>query len=147
MHTKQFGNVGELAVASDLAAQGYYVFSELGDICKSDLIVMGNEYAPIKVQVKYITPKSGAVHLRSTKAGPNYRFRYEAKHADVYAIFVPVLNLCLYVSSKELLNKKSELTIRVSPTLNGNKTNINSMEGYKDFKRAAEFTTKEPVHL
>lgn len=148
MHTKQLGNVGELRIAADLTNQGYYVFTELGDICKSDLIVMGEDYKPIKVQVKYITSKNGAVFLSCNKAGPNYRFRYENKHADVYAIYVPDHDLCLYVSSQELLAQKSTLTLRIVAHRTELKTLIHWASNYKEFKRALRDYTRSipPTH-
>ena len=89
LHQKQLGNLGELQVAADLVSRGYYVFTELGDICKSDLVVMDETYEPIKVQVKTRHPVSGKVGIKSSKSGPNYSFKYEEKHADIYAVYVP----------------------------------------------------------
>lgn len=52
LHSKAKGALGEIAVAKDLLAQGYQVFVELGDNSKVDLIVLGSDFLPIKVQVK-----------------------------------------------------------------------------------------------
>ena len=135
LHSKQLGNIGELKVAANLTSQGYYVFSELGDICKSDLIALGPDYNPIKIQVKARTPIRGAVSLKSDKSGPEYRFTYEPKHADVYAIYVLGYDTILYVSSRELL-AKSTLTIRLEPTKNNQTAKINLAEDYLIFEHA-----------
>lgn len=137
MHRKQFGNLGELKIAAQLVGLGYHVFTELGDICKSDLIVLGDDYTPIKLQVKCRTVKSGAVILSTKKAGPNYRFRYEKKHADIYAMYVPERDLCLYVSNTELL-AQTTLNIRIDPSLNNNKRLVRFASEYTDFNKALE---------
>jgi PD-(D/E)XK endonuclease len=127
-------------VAADLIGLGYYVFTELGDICKSDLIVMDNNYVPIKVQVKARTLKDGAIIIKSSKDGPNYRFEYEDKHADIYAIYIVKRDLILYISNQELLKHRS-LTIRTDATKNNQSQDINWASTYADFKKALRDST------
>lgn len=141
LHAKQLGNLGELSVAADLVSQGYYVFTELGDICKADLVVMDKTYKPIKVQVKTASLRNGKISLKSTKAGPNYRFRYEPKHADIYAIYVWERNMILYVSNSELLAHYT-LTIRIDAAKNKQIAGINQASNYLDFKRALRGHTR-----
>lgn len=135
LHTKQSGNLGELFVATDLVRQGYYVFKEFGDICKADLIIMDETYLPIKVQVKALTPKFGAVQIKSTKSGPGYHFQYEEKHADIYAIYVQDHEVVLYISNKELL-RHGTLTIRIEASKNNQTQKVNWSADYSDFKKA-----------
>ena len=96
MHSKQYGNLGEIAVAKDLISKGYYVFTELGDICKSDLIILNEDYKPIKLQVKCVSIKHGKISFSSVKSGPNYSYTYELKHADIYAIYILLLIPYIY---------------------------------------------------
>lgn len=145
LHSKQIGSVGALSVAADLAEQGYYVFTELGDICKTDVIVMGEDYDPVKVQVKTTTSVKGRVFLSSKKAGPGYRFRYQMHHADVYALYVRDLKLCLYVSNTELLKRRSTLTIRVAATKNNQASGVNFGAGYQTFERALRDCTRRTL--
>lgn len=144
MHAKQLGNLGELKVASDLVNQGYYVFTELGDICKADLIVMDETYTPIKVQVKARNTKNGSVAIKSSKAGPNYRFRYEAKHSDVYAIYLIDKDKFLYVNQQELLSYQT-LTIRLEPAKNNQIQGLHFADEYSDFKRALRGHTQNTL--
>jgi hypothetical protein len=146
LHTKQLGNLGESAVATDLIGQGYYVFTELGDICKADLLVMDEEYEPIKVQVKAISIRNGKIALKSSKAGPGYRFDYELKHAQVYAVYVPERKLILYISNKELL-ALSTLTIRIDPAKNKQIAGTNQASYYTDFKRALRDCTRDTLSI
>ena len=72
LHNKTKGALGEIAVAKDLLAKGYQVFAELGDNSRVDLIVMGKDYHPIKIQVKGLQSKHGSVTHRVPRAGPQY---------------------------------------------------------------------------
>jgi hypothetical protein len=146
LHTKQLGNLGEMAVAADLIRNGYYVFTELGDICKADLIVLDKDYNPIKVQVKTLTLKNGSFALQASKSGPNYRFRYDKRHADVFAVYVHERNTIAYISSKELLQYQT-LTIRVDATQNGQSKAVNWISNYSDFKRALRDCTQDTPPL
>lgn len=136
MHSKQIGNLGELKVAAHLTSLGFYVFTELGDICKTDLIVMGEDYKPLKVQVKCETPKNGSVSLSANKAGPGYRFRYEPKHADVYALYVAGFDLCLFVASNEILAHKKSMGFRLTPARNNQESGVRPAENFLSFERA-----------
>ena len=103
---------------------------------------MGADYDPIKVQVKTAASTNGKVNLSCIKAGPGYRFRYQKHHADIYALYVRNLKLCLYVSNTELLAKRSTLTIRVVAAKSGKKLRTNPMQNYKSFERALRDCTR-----
>lgn len=135
MHTKQLGNLGELKVASDLVKQGYYVFTELGDICKADLIIIDKDYKPIKVQVKAANTKNGTISIKSHKSGPAYSFPYKHKHADIYAIYVIDKDIILYLSNTKVLSYQT-LTIRIDPSKNKQIKNVNYKDEFTDFKKA-----------
>ena len=141
LHKKQLGSLGELKVAYDLINQGYFVFKELGDNCKSDLIVLDNTYVPTKVQVKCLTTKNGAVQIKSSKDGPNYHFDYEYKHAEVYAVYAVDKQVLLYISNTELL-KYGTLTVRIEKAKN-NQKKVNEALNYSDFKRALRDCTRD----
>lgn len=55
MHNKRKGNIGELAVALELANHEYSVFTEQGDISKIDLVAE-KDGVLIRIQCKAITP-------------------------------------------------------------------------------------------
>lgn len=135
MHAKQQGNVGEIKIAADLLSQGYYVFKELGDICKADLIVLDESYQPIKIQVKAYSTVNGAINIKSTKAGPNYRFEYEKKHADVYAIYVLDKNIILYLNGEDLIRMR-HITIRIDSPKNNQTKKVRWGANLSDFKNA-----------
>lgn len=144
MHSKQVGSLGELKVAAALTSKGYFVFKELGDNCKSDLIVMAEDYVPIKVQVKACTVVNGAVSVSSHKSGPNYRFRYECKHADIFAVFVVDTQEIFYVLTKDLLQKQT-LTFRVSKARNNQSMGVRQAKDYCDFERVLRGHTPDTL--
>lgn len=132
LHSKAKGSIGQLSVAQDLINRGYSVFTELGDNSKVDLVAI-KESQTIRIQVKYITPKNGSVNLYTRKTGPNYFFRYTAEQVDVFAVHVPGFDKILYVSSKELLSKKTQLSIRISNSKNKQNKGIHPWQNYTQF--------------
>lgn len=113
MHSKQKGSCGELAVALDLTSKGYSVFTELGDLSRTDLIVLVNN-KPIKIQVKarYMDERSKTLAVRTTKDGPNYSYKYELSDVDIFAIYSLNTKEILYITAQEMLKCKSAITFR-----------------------------------
>jgi len=142
LHAKQVGNIGEMKIATELMRMGYYVFTELGDICKADLMVMDEDYVPYKVQVKSYSSENGRVNISNKKSGPNYKFRYERKHIDIYALYVYDQNLCLYIPATHFDNASS-MRIRLEPSKNGQTKGINFHTDFLDFAVALEEIKKD----
>lgn len=142
LHAKQVGNIGEMKIATDLMRLGYYVFTELGDICKADLMVMEEDYQPYKVQVKSYKSSGGKVVLTNKKSGPNYNFRYQRKHIDIYALYVYDLDIAIYVPAT-YFNNSNTITIRVEPSRNGQTKGINFHTDFLDFAVALEEIKKD----
>lgn len=136
LHPKQLGTLGEIKIAADLISKGYEVFTELGDNSKVDLIVLDENHRAWKLQVKTRNIRNGTVWLDRRKSGPNYRFRYEAEHADVYAMYVNGRDLICYVPASMLMQVKRGLTIRIDPAKNNNSKLVNFAEDFSDFKKA-----------
>lgn len=142
LHAKQIGNIGEMKIATDLMRLGYYVFTELGDICKADLMVMEEDYRPYKVQVKCYKSSGGKVILSNKKSGPSYSFRYERKHIDIYALYVYDLDITMYVPAT-YFNTSNSITIRVEPSKNGQAKGINFHTDFLDFAVALDEVKKD----
>jgi len=136
MHKKQLGNLGEMKIAADLISQGYEVFTELGDNSKVDLIALDKDCKPIKIQVKCLTTKKNAVELSRRKSGPNYSFKYQDRHADVYAVYLHKEDIICYVPAHLLMMRQRSLTIRTVKPVNNQFANVNMAEQFKDFKKA-----------
>lgn len=127
MHSKLKGNIGETAVAKVLMMNGYKVFSEMGDLSKIDLIAESPKGILTKVQVKYVTGKSGKVEITSRKSAKGYEFRYTESDFDVMAVYCPETDSVAFVGSDELC-ATSTICLRVFPPKN------NQTKGIKWFK-------------
>ena len=145
LHNKMKGALGEIAVAKDLLAKGYQVFTEFGDNSRVDLIVMGNDYHPIKVQVKGLQSKHGSVVINATKSGPNYRFRYADHHVDVFAIYVLDKDIIAYIPARMLLAQQKSLTLRIEVAQNNQSQGVHWITEYSEFERALRGQTQRTL--
>ncbi len=134
MHAKQKGSLGEISVAKHLIACGYAVFTELGDLSRTDLIVLADN-KPIKIQVKACTMKNGAISAKAEKAGPNYNFRYSIDDVDVFALYSLDTDEVFFLKSSEVLTDTSYFAIRLVDAKNNQKIGVNLAKDYKDFRR------------
>lgn len=134
VHTKVKGSLGELKVAADLVSQGYPVFTELGDNSKVDLIVLVDNVA-IKMQVKCFASSDGVVSVYGQKAGPNYRFRYQHEHVDVFAIYVYDRDIILYIAASEVVGH-GRIKIRFEEPLNGQRSGIRWYHDYLSLRES-----------
>lgn len=132
MNSKEKGNIGHLAVSKKLTQLGLPVFTEIGDSSKVDLITIVNR-KPIRIQVKYITPVKDRITVSLTKAGPNYRFKYDDEDFDVFAIYVPITDSVFFIPLKLIskVNEKS-FTLRLKPARNNQKKNVHLASDYQD---------------
>jgi hypothetical protein len=138
IHSKVKGSIGETAIALDLMKQGCYVFKEVGDNSRVDIIALQDK-KPIKIQVKSLTSVDGKVLLKNTKSGPNgMYYKYDSTDVDVFAVYVLDTEDIFYVSSAELCKMKRQMTFRLNPTKNGQKVDIHMIESYRSFKGASE---------
>jgi len=128
MHSKRKGNIGELAVGLEFSKLGYSVFYENGDISKIDLIAEKNGKL-IKVQIKAFTPINGALVLNFKKSGPNYKFWYNLKEFDFFAIHDLKNKNTYLVSTKSCFGKKS-ISLRISNSKNYQNKSVNKAEDY-----------------
>ena len=137
MHSKQKGTSGELAVALDLTSKGYSVFTELGDLSKTDLIVLVND-TPIKIQVKarHTDARSKTLQVMTKKDGPNYSYKYSTKDVDIFAIYALDTKEILYVAASELLKFSSSVSFRYEDTSYQKDSRAHYIKDYLSFEDA-----------
>lgn len=137
MHTKAKGAIGELSIAKDLRSQGYFVFTELGDLSKTDLIIESEEDGTLfKVQCKYVAlDKTGCVMLSKHKSGPNYRFTYTPKDFDILAIYCPEIDRIAYINSS-IFETNTTITLRVTEALGNGSSKSKYFSDYTDIYNA-----------
>lgn len=129
MHSKNKGNIGQLAVAKVLAQMGYSVFTEQGDISKIDLIAEKNGKL-IRFQCKAISPRNGAIAIRFEKFGPNYKFKYESFMFDYFGVY-DLLNDKVYVIPSTIISENpSGISLRIAPAKNNQSSLIRYCNDY-----------------
>lgn len=121
----------------DLTKKGYAVFTELGDLSRTDLIALVGS-RPVKIQVKArnLDKRAGTVPVETRKCGPKYAYSYTEDDVDVFAIYILSTEQIFYVGSKELIEHKSIMSFRVTPTKNNQTENTHYVVDYLDFERA-----------
>lgn len=139
MHSKIKGNIGELRVACKLASLGYSVFTELGDVSRTDLVVDVDETL-LRIQVKYISRKGGCYAFSTAKSGPGYRYTYRRKDVDLFALFCVEDDCIAWVLASDLISKldnRSSITLRspAFPSKNNQKHRIRNLADYLDFDK------------
>lgn len=142
MHSKAKGNTGQAAVVYDLLRQNFRVFTEFGDLSRIDIIVE-KENQLYKIQVKALKAGSdGSICLKSTKSGPNYKFRYKLEDIDVFAIYSLDTTEIGYVSAKEFLNHHSTMNFRIRNSKNNQLIRTRFLAEYADVERALRDCTQ-----
>ena len=89
------------------------------------------------MQVKYSTSRNGVIpvqcYSRSLTNGKVMRTKHYTAHMiDWLAVYDPVTNRCFYLPASELGSGRSQLHLRLTPTLNGQKAGIRFAEDYTD---------------
>ena len=138
MHTKRKGSIGEMAVAKYLMEHGFYVFKELGDLSRVDLIIEKDRKLQ-KIQVKALTSSNGSVDLKFTKSGPNYHFKYSELDVDWFIVFVLDTNDFIFIPSSEMEGKKT-ISIRLTKAKNNQLSNTNQLVNYSINRLLRDYT-------
>jgi hypothetical protein len=134
LNTKRKGDLAELKVAADLVARGYGVAFPYGEDWDFDLVLRrGNRLE--RVQVKRARPNGAvlsipcrAVSLTNGRAR-NVK-RYTAQTIDWVAAWDPEGDRCYYIPAAELGAGMAEVTLRLTPTLNGQVRGIRRADKY-----------------
>ena len=130
--TTEKGEIGEAMVIADLIRQGHDVAIPFGHNLPFDLIVVRKEDGSLeKVQVKYRTSNGRTVRASARSSSAWVQHRYTADEVDWLAIYEATTKQCFYLPSS-VWDGYEELTLRLKPTLNGQKMGI---------RWAHEFTT------
>lgn len=138
---KRKGDLAELRVAADLAERGCCLAIPFGEDCNYDLIAdhCGNLH---RVQVKY-TESDGhriLIECRSrsmTKGRVRRTKHYTAETIDWIAVYDRTSDRCYYCPAAELGSGRCALTLRLTPSKNGQSIGIRRAIDYlnPDFSR------------
>jgi hypothetical protein len=131
---KQKGDLAELMVAADLRRRGFKLAFPFGEDWDYDLIIEREGHLE-RVQVKY-TKSDGAVILVRARSHSltNGKVRsvkhYTAETIDWLAVYDATSERCYYVPARELGDGMSTLTLRLTPTRNGQHQRIRFATDY-----------------
>jgi hypothetical protein len=135
LNKKAKGDLAELKVAADLRARGYRIAIPYGEDWDFDLILCRDDGAFERVQVKYVRSDGCVIEIRSrshclTNGKVRYTKRYTAAMIDWLAVWDAVLDRCFYVPAAELGAGMHLLTLRLSPSRNGQVRGTRPAERY-----------------
>ncbi len=117
--TKQKGDIAEAFVTYLLKQNGFNVLIPWGEDNRYDLVTEKNGVFK-RIQVKYATPKNGAIELRVRSCNNYTVLRYSPKDIDIIALYSPETKKVYFVSMNSIKNK-SLCKLRLTPTKNKQK--------------------------
>lgn len=133
MHAKQKGNIGHLAVSLAISKLGLPVFTEIGDLSKTDLITIYNDTC-VKIQVKYAVEKANnSVEVPLRKSGPSYCYRYKKMDFDVMAVYAAKSETVLYLPNTILDTNSNSFVVRFAPTSNKQTKGVHNATDFLSF--------------
>jgi hypothetical protein len=135
LNRKAKGDLAELKVAADLRARGYKVAFPYGEDWDFDLILCRADATLERVQVKYACSDGRVIEVccRShslTNGKVKATKRYPAAMIDWLAVWDVAVDRCFYVPAAELGTGMNVLSLRLSPSLNGQVRGIRPAERY-----------------
>lgn len=109
---------------------------DVGDNCRADIIALVHD-VPIRIQVKSTIAKNGKAAFSTIKTGPGgYRYSYVEADFDVYALYEITTDSIAYMSAKEALRSKSNISFRLYPSNGYNQFKPKSFEDYSSIRKA-----------
>ena len=134
--TTKKGEIGEARVLADLVAQGHGVAVPFGHAQPFDLIVVRVDTGALeRVQVKYTESDGRAIRavVRSSSAWVSHA--YTADEVDWLAVYDATTDRCMYLPP-EVWNGRQDLTLRVTPPLNGQRRGVRWADAYSTLPTA-----------
>ncbi len=133
---KAKGDLAEMRVAADLLERGYKIAFPYGEDWDYD-IILSREDKLERVQVKYTRSDGQAIEIKCrTHSLTNGRIRatkrYTAAIVDWVAAYDVTSDRCYYIPARLLGEGRSLLTLRLSPSRNGQAAGIRLAADYMD---------------
>ncbi len=127
MHKKTKGSIAELAVAGRLMEDGWHVLFPYGENMRYDLAAE-RDGGFLRIQVKYVTPKDGALKVNCRSSNNWSVLHYSARDIDMIAVYNPDTQRIYFVPVKKI--RKSAMVLRLAPTKNKQKANIRYADSF-----------------
>jgi PD-(D/E)XK nuclease superfamily protein len=136
LNRKAKGDLAELKVATDLRERGYKIAFPYGEDWDFDLILCRDNGALERVQVKYAR-SDGSVLFVSARSHSltNGKVRatkhYTAATIDWLAVWDAAGDCCYYIPASELGDGMTQVTLRLAPARNAQRSRIRMAERYR----------------
>jgi len=125
------GDVAELAVAKKLMADGWKILFPYGEDHRYDLVVeKANRF--VKIQVKYVTPKNGAIDINCQSSNNWSILPYNSEEIDVIAAYNSKNEEIYFVSALEMNHRSFKL--RIEGAKNNQKSKIHLAKNFSELK-------------
>ena len=121
MHRKTKGSIAELAVAGWLMKSGWHVLLPYGENMRYDLAAERSGKF-IRIQVKYVTPKNGALYVNCCSSNNWSVLHYSVRDIDMIAVYNPKSERIYFVPVSQI--RKNAMLLRLKPARNGQKKNV-----------------------
>ena len=127
MHIKTKGYIAEMYVTARLIEDGWRVLHPVGENNRYDLVAE-RDGKFIRIQVKYATPKNGALEINCRSSNNWSVLHYSAKEIDVIAAYNAHTKDIYYIPVSKI--NRSLIKLRISPAKNNQKRSVNSAENF-----------------
>jgi len=146
-HTKAKADIGVAKCIADLVSKGYVPCVPLSEHQPYDIVAVLNNGSAIKLQVKYVTLKHGAVEVKfrtswADRHGSHTK-HYNEEDFDYYAIYCPEKDKVLYVPN----SPSSPKVIRFEKTLNNQGKFVKWADDYQVIKRESSETIRHTSEM
>lgn len=131
MDKKTKGYIAETYVAARLIEDGWRVLNPIGENNRYDLVAE-RDGRFIRIQVKYVTPKNGALDVNCRSSNNWSVLHYSAKEIDVIAAYNGKTKDIYYIPVSKI--NRSSFKLRIEPTKNKQKLKINFTEEFISLK-------------
>ena len=127
MHKKTKGSVAELIVAARFMEQGYEVLFPYGENARYDLVAH-KKGSFIRVQVKFVTPRKGAIQI-GCRSSNNWSVKsYTSDEIDMLAAYSPI-DGSVYLLPIGEINRQT-VSLRLEPAKNNQVAHIRPADHY-----------------
>lgn len=114
--TKQKGDIAEAFIVYALKQNGFNVLIPWGEDNRYDIVSEKNGVFK-RIQVKYATPKDGAVEVRIRSCNNYNIIHYSSRDIDIIAVYSPEQNKVYFVPLNGIKNR-STCRLRLKPAKN-----------------------------
>ncbi|PIR26049.1 MAG: hypothetical protein COV41_02360 [Candidatus Brennerbacteria bacterium CG11_big_fil_rev_8_21_14_0_20_43_10] len=127
INKKLKGDTAELIVAAKFIADGFRVLFPYGENSRYDLVAEKNGKF-FRVQVKYVTPKNGALEVNCRSSNNWSVIHYSKEDFDIIGVFDPIHGKIYFIPSKMVNN--STIRLRLEKSRNNQKKYVHYAEDY-----------------